>query len=71
MLATAALNHEASLGERPMVVFFEDEARFGRIGSEIGCRVRRDVFPKLPGKWSVSMCMRTVRFVAERVIVIR
>lgn len=51
----ASLFGSVSLGfnARPLVVFFEDEARFGRISREMYCWVKKEVVP--------SVCKQTIR----------
>ena len=39
------MRFDASLSHLPVVVFFEDEARFGRISREMACWVRSDMIP--------------------------
>lgn len=39
------LNHAAS--NKPVVVFFEDEGRFGRISREMYCWVKKDIIPSV------------------------
>ena len=35
------------LQQLPIIVFFEDEARFGRISKEMSCWVRSDMVPSV------------------------
>lgn len=41
----ASLNWRVTQNSKPMVVFFEDEGRFGRISREMYCWVRKDMVP--------------------------
>ena len=44
-MESATLTFPDSLKEWPIVVFFEDEARFGRISREMACWVKKDMVP--------------------------
>ena len=44
---SAAVAYPAPLHTMPVVVFFEDEARFGRISREMACWVKADVIPSV------------------------
>ena len=41
------MNFAQELKHLPVVVFFEDEARFGRISTEMACWVRSDMIPSV------------------------
>lgn len=42
------MNFDATQSDRPILVFFEDEARFGRLSREMACWVRADMVPSVP-----------------------
>ena len=46
-MESTAVTFPASLHPLPVVVFFEDEARFGRISREMACWVKRDMIPSV------------------------
>ena len=41
------MSFKQELHQLPVVVFFEDEARFGRISREMACWVRSDMVPSV------------------------
>lgn len=42
------MKFDAAQSGRPVLVFFEDEARFGRLSREMACWVRADMVPSVP-----------------------